>query len=101
MPTSLAPLGPYSSSLSVLLNDEGGILDDLIISKQADEAEWYVVTNAGRRTEDLAHLAAKLKAWKGEAVDHEVLDGWGLVALQGALPTSSSQLFLSMLIWLA
>lgn len=83
VPTSLAPLQPWSSSLSVLLNDNGGIIDDLIISKQTDDQTWYVVTNAGRRAEDLKHFADKLKAWTGDKVEHTLLDGWGLVALQG------------------
>ncbi|UZJ55941.1 hypothetical protein CBS101457_005261 [Exobasidium rhododendri] len=83
VPTSLSTLEPFSSSLSVLLNDQGGIIDDLIISKQKDDQHWYVVTNAGRRAEDLKHLEAKLAEWKGEAVHHEIMENWGLIALQG------------------
>lgn len=83
VPTSLSTLEPFSSSLSVLLNDQGGILDDLIISKQEDDNHWYVVTNAGRRSEDLEHLQEKLKLWNGNKVDHQVMEDWGLVALQG------------------
>ena len=83
VPTSLSTLEPFSSSLSVLLNDQGGIIDDLIISKQEDDSHWYVVTNAGRRAEDLKHLEEKLSSWKGGKVDHQILENWGLVALQG------------------
>jgi aminomethyltransferase len=82
-PTSLKTLEPYSSTLSVLLNDQGGIIDDLIVSKQADEQTWYVVTNAGCREKDLKHLDARLRAWNGDEVSHVVLDDYGLVALQG------------------
>lgn len=82
-PTSLSRLEPWSSSLSVLLNEQGGIIDDLIISKQGDDQTWYVVTNAGCREKDLKHLQDKLDAWKGNKVEHTVLDGYGLVALQG------------------
>jgi aminomethyltransferase len=87
-PSSLHALGPFSSSLSVLLNDEGGIIDDTIITKHSDDA-FYVVTNAGRATEDKAHFTTKLQEWnaksenKGKEVKWETLDGWGLVALQG------------------
>ncbi|KAE8210044.1 hypothetical protein CF327_g6029 [Tilletia walkeri] len=87
-PSSLSTLTPFSSTLSVLLNAEGGILDDTVVTKHADD-RFYVVTNAGRRTEDLAWFEAQLAEWskneagsKGE-VKHEILDGWGLVALQG------------------
>lgn len=83
VPTSLSTLEPWSSSLSVLLNENGGIIDDLIISKQEDNNSWYVVTNAGCREGDLKHFSEKLKAWHGDAVNHELLDNWGLVALQG------------------
>ena len=35
-PASLVSLNPFSSTLSVLLSKEGGILDDLIITKHSD-----------------------------------------------------------------
>ena len=85
-PSSLASLANYSSTLSVLLNEDGGIIDDTIITKHSDDS-FYVVTNAGRATEDKAHIEAKLQEWnaknKGKEVKWETMDGWGLVALQG------------------
>ena len=90
-PSSLKSLAPYSSTLSVLLNERGGIIDDTIITKHAEDA-YYVVTNAGRRDRDLAWFKEKVAEWnageKAKAdglVEHEILDGWGLLALQGAL----------------
>ncbi|BEI88836.1 uncharacterized protein CcaverHIS019_0201980 [Cutaneotrichosporon cavernicola] len=87
-PTSLDKIALNGSSLSVLLNDNGGIIDDLILTKHAEDgSKWYTVTNAGRADEDKAHFSAKLEAWNKEhpdqAVTWEILDGWGLVALQG------------------
>lgn len=86
-PSSLNTLAPYTSTLSVLLNESGGIIDDTIITKQANENEWYVVTNAGRATEDIAHLKQKLEAWNARNGGREVrwrrMEGWGLLALQG------------------
>ena len=74
----------------MLLNERGGIIDDTIITKHADDA-FYVVTNAGRRDRDLAWFAERLNEWNAGdvaraqgGVEHEVLDGWGLLALQGA-----------------
>jgi len=87
-PSSLSTLEPYRSTLSVFLNERGGIIDDTVITKHASDA-FYVVTNAGRRTEDLAWFRARLAEWnaseraKDGPVEHEVLDGWGLLALQG------------------
>ena len=73
----------------MLLNERGGIIDDTVITKHAEDA-YYVVTNAGRRARDLAWFAEKLGEWNGGevarregGVEHEVLEGWGLLALQG------------------
>jgi len=87
-PSSLSALEPYSSTLSVLLNEKGGIIDDTVITKHAEDA-FYVVTNAGRRDRDLAWFKQKLDEWntseraKAGKVELEVLEGWGLLALQG------------------
>ncbi|EJF58046.1 glycine cleavage system T protein [Dichomitus squalens LYAD-421 SS1] len=88
-PSSLKFLSPYTSTLSVLLNERGGIIDDTVITKHAEDA-FYVVTNAGRRDRDLAWFKEKLEEWnagekaKAEGkVEHEVLEDWGLLALQG------------------
>ena len=40
-PASLVSLNPFSSTLSVLLSKEGGILDDLIITKHSDTCLLY------------------------------------------------------------
>lgn len=91
-PSSIAALKPYSSTLTVLLNEEGGIIDDTIVTKHATDA-FYVVTNAGCRDRDLAWFNEKLNEWnaseKGKAgpVEHEVLENWGLLALQGNKPS--------------
>lgn len=88
-PSSLTSLSPYSSTLSVLLNEKGGIIDDTIITKHSEDA-FYVVTNAGRRDRDLAWFAQKIDEWNNDSsksekgkVEIEVLEGWGLLALQG------------------
>jgi aminomethyltransferase len=87
-PSSLKSLAPYTFTLSVLLNENGGIIDDTVITKHSDDA-YYVVTNAGRRDTDLAWFKEKLEEWNasdkatGGQVEHEVLEDWGLVALQG------------------
>ncbi|KAK8140427.1 hypothetical protein PG984_000493 [Apiospora sp. TS-2023a] len=87
-PASLGPLPIRSSTLSTLLwPGTGGIVDDTIITKLADDA-FYVVTNAACRDKDLKYLGEQLAEFKknnGAEIKHEVLDGWGLVALQGPL----------------
>jgi aminomethyltransferase len=87
-PSSLSTLKSYSSTLSVLLNEKGGIIDDLMITKHAHDA-FYMVTNAARRDRDLRWIQDKLRDWnsnegsRGGPVEMQVMDGWGLLALQG------------------
>lgn len=87
-PSSLTSLTPYTSTLSVLLNEKGGIIDDTVITKHSEDA-YYVVTNAGRRDRDLTWFKEKLEEWNASEraqrgkVEHEILEDWGLVALQG------------------
>lgn len=88
-PSDLSSLSPYASTLSVLLNPEGGIVDDTIITKHSDTA-FYVVTNAGCRAKDLEYITTHLETWngklgEGEKVRHVVMDKHGLIALQGPL----------------
>ena len=62
-------------------------MDDTIITRLGPE-KFYVVTNAGCREKDLAYFSEQLAEFKkngGEKVEWEVLEGWGLVALQGPL----------------
>jgi aminomethyltransferase len=88
-PSCLASLSPYSSTLSVLLNEKGGIIDDTVITKHSEDA-FYVVTNAGRRDRDLSWFVQKIDEWNSDSknsekgkVEMEILEGWGLLALQG------------------
>ena len=79
-------------TLSVLVNPSGGIIDDFIVSKTS-LGFLYVVSNAGCRDKDLALLNSNLALAKkkGMDVDLEVLDGRGLLAIQGPLMQSLLQ----------
>lgn len=82
----------------MLLNERGGIIDDTVITKHAPDA-FYVVTNAGRRDRDLPWFQQKLAEWnaseraKDGKVEMEVLENWGLLALQGPEAASYLQKF--------
>lgn len=80
-PSGIRELEPGQGSLSVLLNDQGGIIDDTIITKQS-KTQFYIVTNAACRDKDLAHISEKLKNW-GKPIHLKLLDDHGLIALQG------------------
>lgn len=63
---------------SLLLNERGGILDDLMAGKP-DHDGLYVVVNAGNKDADFAFLRERLK---GDAT-LKVLDDRALLAIQG------------------
>ena len=70
----------------------------MMITKHADDA-FYVVTNAARSAEDLAWFEARLAEWNtsersNDAVEHKVLERWGLLALQGvsSVPSKADDL---------
>lgn len=82
IPADILNLAPGKQRYSQLLNEEGGILDDLMVSRSLDEDEegaLYLVVNAACKTQDYAHIEARLPAnVKLVRAEHR-----GLIALQG------------------
>lgn len=85
-PGDLTNLKPFTSTLSVLLNQNGGIVDDTIITKHG-ENDFYVVTNAGCREKDLEFLQSAMKSLD---LEHSLIGG-GLIALQGPQAATTLQ----------
>jgi len=82
VPGDLTSLKPGQIRYTVLLNEDGGILDDLMITRPAEvgkERTLYLVVNAACKDQDFAHIAARLKG-KAILVLHEDA---ALLALQG------------------
>jgi len=70
---------PHSrAKYTVLTNDKGGIIDDLIITRGGDDS-FFVVFNAGRKDVDIAWFKKQLPA----GVSFEFLSEQALIALQG------------------
>lgn len=78
-PINLSELEVNSSSLSVLLNEEGGVIDDCIITKHG-EHDYYMVSNAGCREKDVAFIQKELQNFNN--VNHSTFEGT-LLAIQG------------------
>ncbi|KAJ5107405.1 hypothetical protein N7456_004080 [Penicillium angulare] len=94
-PSSLDKLAPNTSTLSCLLEEEtGGIVDDTVITRRGEDT-FYFVTNAGRRTEDLAFLRAEIDAYRfrngSDSIKWDILEDRALVALQGPQAASVLQ----------
>jgi glycine cleavage system T protein (aminomethyltransferase) len=77
VPGNVAGLGQDQLRYTVLTNEQGGVLDDLIVGRVANGL--YVVVNAACREADLAHLRAALEP----AHPVEELTDRALLALQG------------------
>ncbi|MEN5083621.1 glycine cleavage system aminomethyltransferase GcvT [Bosea sp. TWI1241] len=82
VPADIVALAPGKQRYTQLLNAEGGILDDLMVTRSADPEEdgaLLLVVNAGRKYADYAHIAAHLPA------DVSLVQAAhrGLIALQG------------------
>ena len=82
VPSNIAGLKPGQARLTVLLNDEGGILDDLIITRPAEpelQGSLYIVVNGAVKEQDWALFEERL----GQEVHLSRADDRVLVALQG------------------
>ena len=80
VPADLRSLVPGQQRYSQLLNEAGGILDDLMITRTASkDAGIYMVVNAGRKLGDYAHFMANLP----DVVELKIWDHLSLLALQG------------------
>ncbi len=64
---------------TLLLNDRGGIIDDLIVGRPVEPGRLYVVVNAGTKEGDFARLEAAAAG----AARLERADDGALLALQG------------------
>ena len=77
VPGDLMALGPRRMRYTLLLNEAGGILDDLMATRLEDGL--FLVINAARKEADLAHLRARL----GRDATVEMIEDRALLALQG------------------
>jgi len=82
VPADLLNLAPGQQRYSQLLNEQGGIIDDLMVTRPVSAAEdgrLLLVVNASRKEVDYAHLKARLPA----GVRLEPATERALLALQG------------------
>ena len=77
LPADIASLAPGAMRYSQLTNDQGGIIDDLIVTNAGDCL--FLVVNGANKDGDLAHIEAAMPA----GIRVEYRSGDALLALQG------------------
>ena len=77
LPADVKGLGEGRMRYSLLLADNGGILDDLMLTRRADG--FYMVVNGATKWEDIGHL----REYLADEITLNHLDEQALLALQG------------------
>jgi len=83
VPGDIVGLREGRQRYTLLLNEAGGILDDLMVARRAHDA-LFVVVNASRKENDASVIAASLP----DSVRLEVIEDRALLALQGPAAAS-------------
>lgn len=76
VPVDVIDLAPGRQRYGLFTNDAGGVLDDLMIARRAEDL--FLVVNAACKDADIAHLAAHLSGV-------QPVEGRALLALQGPM----------------
>lgn len=87
LPTSVQTQQVWKSFYTLLLNDEAGIIDDLIVLRKGED-EFLAVVNAANREKDLAQIKKRAAGEDAEIEDQSNTSA--MIALQG--PDSSGAL---------
>ncbi|MBK6801491.1 MAG: glycine cleavage system aminomethyltransferase GcvT [Novosphingobium sp.] len=77
LPIDLATLKPFAPRYSMLLDEDGGILDDLMVTRW--RTGCYLVVNGATKWDDIAHLREHLP----DEITLTLLEDNALLALQG------------------
>lgn len=77
VPVSILSIKQGKQRYALFTNDDGGIMDDLMVANRGDHL--FLVVNAACKDADFAHLTAHLS----EQCDLEMITDRGLLALQG------------------
>lgn len=77
-PSNFSTLAVGHTKYTVLTNEQGGIIDDLMVNHAGDEA-WYLVINAGCKHKDMDWMKQHIPA----GLEFTYFADWSLLALQG------------------
>lgn len=77
--SDVVALWPGRAAYSLMCNERGGVLDDLLVYRLADD-EWMLVVNASRAQADVAWIAEEVGS---RCRVEDTSEATGMVALQG------------------
>ena len=77
MPVDVISLGVNKQRYGLLLNDEGGIMDDLMFVNTGDDL--FVIVNGACKAADITHIQSRI----GQRCRITPMPDWALLALQG------------------
>lgn len=77
VPVDVVELGEMKQRYALFTNEQGGVMDDLMITNVGDHL--YLVVNAACKEQDINHLQTHL----GDSCEIKVLEDRALLALQG------------------
>lgn len=77
-PSSFEKLGINRTKYTVLTNEQGGIIDDLMITKTGED-EFHSVINAGCKDKDIKWIKSQMP----ETLEFTYFEDWALIAIQG------------------
>ena len=78
MPVDVLGLPVGKQRYGMLLNDAGGVLDDLMFFHQSEDC-WFLIVNGACKVADIAHIQERI----GQLCEVQPLPEQGLLALQG------------------
>ncbi|CAM3653269.1 glycine cleavage system aminomethyltransferase GcvT [Polaromonas hydrogenivorans] len=89
MPVDVIDLAPGKQRYGLLLNDEGGIIDDLMFFNRdhANGGDIFVIVNGACKAGDIAHIQAKI----GQRCEVIPMPEMALLALQGPQAVTALQ----------
>lgn len=80
-PSSFEKLPINKAKYTVLVNPDGGIIDDLMVTKTCNNEDFFIVINAGCKEKDINWITSCLPI----GIEFTYFQDWALMALQGPL----------------
>ncbi len=82
----VSALEPGAAQYSLVPNEQGGVIDDIIVYRLPDEPGYLVVTNAANHAKDFAWMREqRLRRPEFEVDVNDASDSLGMIAIQGPM----------------